>query len=131
ALCLIHHGHPNLPALGVAFEIDPVSSPGDMAFLYDDNAPFFKKRWTIAHEIGHCCMGHVSSIGAPSTNLPGAMEQEAQAFAGALLIPPSDLRKFAKGKKPTILMLQQRYLVTKPMATVAIIGAKVLNFIKA
>ena len=101
-----------------------------MAFLYDENAPFFKKRWTVAHEIGHCCMGHVSSIGAPSTNLPSAMEQEANAFAGALLVPPSDLRRFAKEKKPTILMVQQRYLVTKPVATVAIMGAKVLNHIK-
>ena len=49
-----------------------------------------RKRWSIAHEIGHICCGHTSD-GLKE-------EQQANAFAGELLIPSVVLRYLLDNK---------------------------------
>ncbi|MFA5273004.1 MAG: ImmA/IrrE family metallo-endopeptidase [Candidatus Peribacter sp.] len=129
ALALVRLGTTELPAhvRGMCAEI----APGEGAIAYTPNASFLSKRWTVAHEIGHWCMGHVSSIGAPTSFLKEYHEQEANAFAGALLIPQSDFLAFCKQDKPSIPQIQQRYQVTAPIAGVAIQRPGILKYISA
>ena len=129
SLCLANLGTTDLPQTirGVCLEIEE----GEGGVVYNPNATFLSKRWTVAHEIGHWCLGHVGSFGAPTSNLPYNQEKEADAFAGALLIPPSDLRKYAKQSRPKIADVQKRYWVTDKIATIAITKAGILNFISA
>lgn len=105
--------------------------PGEGGIIYKENTTDLSKRWTIAHEIGHWCLGHVSTFGAPTSNLPHNQEKEADAFAGALLIPPSDFRQFVKAHNPSIDQVQERYNVTKNIAGVAAMRPGILKHITA
>lgn len=109
---------------GICLEIEP----GQGGIAYND-ASFLSKRWTVAHEIGHWCMGHVSSFGDPIGRLPHHQEQEADAFAGALLLPPKEFLAFCKQTKPTLLKIQQRYQVTAAIASVAAQRPGILKYI--
>lgn len=111
---------------GICLEIEP----GKGAIAYREGSSQSKK-WVVAHEIGHWCMGHVSSFGEPIGRLPEHQEQEAEAFAGALLIPQSDLLAFCKKTKPSLAQIQQRYAVTPNEATIAIKRPGILKYISA
>lgn len=73
---------------------DPVT--GDIFIRYDDNHTISeeRKRFTIAHEIGHACLDHIYEFkqafarrgGYIDKNHPA--EKEADSFAGELLRPP-------------------------------------------
>ncbi len=62
--------------------------------IYNHNMPFERVRWTDAHEIGHCCLGHLDS-----QQINQEMEQEANYFAKELLMPLAVLDKL-NIKKP-------------------------------
>jgi hypothetical protein len=109
---------------GICLEIEP----GKGGIAYND-ASFLSKRWTVAHEIGHWCMGHISSFGDPIGKLPNHQEQEADTFAGALLIPPKEFLAYCKKSKPTLLKIQERYQVTAAIASVAAQRRGILNYI--
>ncbi len=49
-----------------------------------------RRRFTIAHELGHCLLGHVSEGGGEKPN--AAQEREADRFAADLLAPIAVLR---------------------------------------
>lgn len=49
-----------------------------------------RRRFTIAHELGHCLLGHVSGLGSSKPN--AAQERDADLFAAELLAPLSVLR---------------------------------------
>ncbi len=129
SLCLVNLGTTELPQTirGVCVELEE----GEGGVIYNPNASSLSKRWAVAHEIGHWCLGHVSTFGAPTSNLPHNQEKEADIFAGTLLVPPSDLRKYAKKHHPKITDIQQRYWVTDKIAIIAVCKAGVLNSISA
>lgn len=61
--------------------------------LYDDSRPADRIRFTIAHEIGHFRLGHLSVLVERKyrfsyNKLSDPIEQEAEEFAGELLRPP-------------------------------------------
>lgn len=111
---------------GICLEIEP----GKGGIAYND-ASFLSKRWTVAHEIGHWCMGHISSFGDPIGRLPDHQEQEADTFAGALLIPSKEFLAFCKQARPSLPQIQQRYQVTAAIAGVAIQRPGILKYISA
>lgn len=72
---------------------------GDNAIIYyDENSSRHRFRFTIAHELAHCCLAHYN-IGASSVHfrLEGdpsdELECDANIFAGKLLIPEQSLIK--------------------------------------
>ncbi|MDD4287498.1 MAG: ImmA/IrrE family metallo-endopeptidase [Candidatus Peribacteraceae bacterium] len=125
---LERHKTTELPAYvkGICIEIEP----GRGGIAYKEGSPQSKK-WIVAHEIGHWCMGHVSSFGEPIGKLPEHQEQEADTFAGALLIPQTDLLIFCKQTKPSLSQIQQRYAVTANEAAIAIKRPGILKYISA
>jgi Zn-dependent peptidase ImmA (M78 family)/RNA polymerase subunit RPABC4/transcription elongation factor Spt4 len=63
--------------------------------VYDDQKPFDRIRWTLAHEIGHIFMSHLDDYeetqlcrGGLSNEQYRVLEQEAHTFAGEILRPP-------------------------------------------
>lgn len=60
----------------------PISGMPPLFFI-NSEAPASRRRWTLAHELGHVVLHETPSDGA---------EQEADDFAGAFLAPPAELR---------------------------------------
>ena len=52
--------------------------------LFDKNRPIEEVRFTIAHELGHILLGHLSYRNQ-NEGIPKCYEQEADAFAAALI----------------------------------------------
>lgn len=72
----------------------------------NDNHGWFRKRFTIAHEIGHFLLDHKSS------QIPDYLkESEANTFAAELLMPKKFLSTDCKIKKLSISQLKERYRV--------------------
>lgn len=82
----------NLPqkALDI-FHIKPecrgvsIMMDGKPSILVDMSLPLDELRYTVAHELGHILLGHLSFRDAHGTELPQA-EMEANAFAAALIV---------------------------------------------
>lgn len=71
-------------------------------------APADRYRWTLAHELGHVVLHHHLST-APQ----GDVEQEADAFAGELLMPAADIRGYLYGLTlPRLAQLKQVWRVS-------------------
>lgn len=64
--------------------------------MLNSDQPADRMRFTLAHEIGHLVMHRFPT---PS------MEEEANAFASALLMPASDIRPYFKGKRVDLALL--------------------------
>ncbi len=89
-----------------------------------------RKRFTVAHELGHIILGHVSFDGTSSQCSGNAQEKEANSFAGALLVPAKDLKIFMNNNDKTIDDVIKRYWISKEVATIAIMNNGLLNRIK-
>lgn len=80
--------------------------------VFNENHPWVRRRFTIAHEIGHLIMGtgHTSIRGATDDKNP--IETEANAFAAELLLPKTELKNSIAGglKVPEIA---EKYLVSE------------------
>lgn len=98
--------------------------------MYKPSVPVTRQRFTVAHEIGHIVLEHLHLGSDTSQSLGSTQEKEADAFAGELLIPSSDLKKFTKDKDKTIEDIVERYQVSKGAASSAINGNRLLNRIK-
>lgn len=71
-----------------------ICANGQYAIIYNDSKSRYRYRFTIAHEIGHICLGHYSEDGSalwhewlPDDPAYLAMELEANHFAVNLLAP--------------------------------------------
>jgi Zn-dependent peptidase ImmA (M78 family)/DNA-binding XRE family transcriptional regulator len=64
--------------------------PRPLIALNHNQTPY-KLRWTLAHELGHLVLGHEYE-----SLLPDEAEEQADAFAGELLAPTSQLRQDLK-----------------------------------
>ena len=103
---------------------------GVYCILYSKNASRVRQRFTVAHEIGHIVLEHVSILENCNQYSKQSQEKEANTFAGELLIPSSDIKKFVKENTPTIQDIVNRYLVSKDVVFIAIQNNKLLNKIK-
>ena len=57
---------------------------------FNENHPWCRRRFTIAHEIGHFLLGHTCN---KDQTIKTHEEKEADVFAGELLVPKSVLKK--------------------------------------
>ena len=91
----------------------------DIGIFYSKSASIEQKRFTIAHELAHCCLhgdlltnGYIEFLynGEPETT----HEKEASIFAMELLIPEKQLRKIYKELlKPSLKGLSEIFQVQK------------------
>jgi Zn-dependent peptidase ImmA (M78 family) len=72
----------------------------------NENHGWFRKRFTIAHEIGHFFLQHKGS------SIPkNIQESEAHTFAAELLLPKKFLGLDCKNRKLSLAQLKERYRV--------------------
>src|SRR6266542_6697126 len=97
-------------------------SAGSKVIEIASGQPRVRHRFSIAHELGHAALGHRHG----ETDVA---EHEANAFAGALLVPPPWLRRDVDAC-PTIAELARRYDVSRDVIFIAAEGARVLDRLK-
>ncbi len=81
-----------------------------------------RQRFSVAHELGHHCLGHTHDDGAVA-------EKQANIFAGALLVPHAWLAADVKsGLSPT--ELAGRYDVSSDVLFIALKDGRLLNKVR-
>jgi Zn-dependent peptidase ImmA (M78 family) len=83
---------------------------------FNKNHRWYRRRFTIAHEIGHYIMktGHNSIASAINSTDP--VESEANEFAAELLMPLQQFKKDCKNGISSIDELMEKYQVSKEAA---------------
>lgn len=90
---------------------------------FNINHSWYRRRFTIAHEIGHFLMGHTCT----SRQDDGTHnEREADLFAGEVLIP-TKLIKADFIKTPDLDVLSKLYRVSKEALTIKVMDARLLK----
>lgn len=124
-------GVPTRQVESLSFDgITKVSSDGTFCILYNKDRPIVRKRFTLAHEIGHIVLEHVSIFGDCTQHSKRSQEVEANAFASELLVPAVDLKQFIKKQERTIQEVMDRYWVSKEVSWIAIMNNKLSGRIK-
>lgn len=80
--------------------------------LYNDERPVVRKRFSVAHELGHLNFGHLHGNSSHDIGSENFDEQEADAFAADLLMPPYLLRKDIKAGMTSPDDLAKKYQVS-------------------
>ena len=80
--------------------------------IYNDERPTVRKRFSVAHELGHLYLGHLHGNSSNDLDTDNFDEIEANAFAAHLLIPPNFLRKDIKNGMKDPEDLARRYGVS-------------------
>lgn len=94
----------------------------------NENHPLVRRRFTIAHELGHYIMGHdVTSVLDHAFDGATDKEREANQFASELLMPKNFLKKDLDQKQYTIKDLASRYLVSEQSMSIRLIETQLLN----
>ena len=89
-----------------------IRSSDEINIIYNINNGLHRNRFTIAHELGHFVLGHLSkSYDSQDFESSKKEEVEANAFAGELLIPTTVLKKLYK-ENPDLKKLALRFLVS-------------------
>lgn len=89
---VVHSNLSGASISGVTF-----SAPGmSPMIVLNSDQPADRMRFTLAHELGHLVMHRFPSP---------AMEEEANAFASALLLPTSDIRPYFTGRRVDLALL--------------------------
>ncbi|NQU83091.1 MAG: ImmA/IrrE family metallo-endopeptidase [Parcubacteria group bacterium] len=104
---------------------------GVCCILYNKNVSVVRQRFTVAHEIGHIALEHTSFLGDCNQYSNKSQEKEADAFAGELLVPSSDLKDFVNQKMCSIQDIVDRYWISRDVAFVAIQNNRLLNKIES
>lgn len=86
------------------------------------NQPADRQRFSLAHELGHIVMHRVPSR---------EMEDEANAFAAALLMPERDIRPYLSGNRLTLPQLAALKPVWKTSMAALLVRAKTIGTITA
>lgn len=100
---------------------------GFYAISYSGSISRNRQKFTVAHEIGHIFLEHITFSKNTSTLSNKIKEDEADLFAGTLLVPPLDLKKYCTGRKISLDDLRKRYDVSKSVITISVIENKLLN----
>lgn len=86
---------------------------GDMIFIvYNDDKPVVRKRFSVAHELGHLYLGHLHGHSSDDLDTENFDEIEANAFAAHLLMPPNLVRKDIKSGQKDPGQLAKKYNVS-------------------
>lgn len=123
----------DIPVREANLEIDGVSRmdcAGLTFILYKRDTSDVRKRFTVAHEIGHIILEHINFSNQSSQFSNKSQEIEANVFAGALLVPKSDLKIFLKNKDKTLDDTINRYWVSKDVAIIALKDNHLLNNVR-
>ena len=82
----------------------------NLSFLigFNKNHQLYRRRFTIAHEIGHLLMGHTCSNSKENNS-----EIEANTFASELLIPTKFIKRDFREEPNAIPQLAKRYCVSQ------------------
>jgi Zn-dependent peptidase ImmA (M78 family) len=88
---------------------------------FNENHPWCRRRFTIAHEIGHLLFGHVCSKD------DGENEKEADAFASELLIPTAFIKKDFE-RIANVPELSKLYRVSAQALCIKLGDARLLKF---
>lgn len=91
------------------------------------NHPLVRRRFTVAHELGHFLLGHEQDSIDESLDRPLPLEREANTFASYLLIPKGPIEKSVEKMGPDLRSLSKQYLVSEQALTIRLLG---LNLIK-
>lgn len=125
--------HYSIPVKEADLEIDGcarMDSEGTCFILYKNSVSRARQRFTVAHELGHIRLEHISFNGDTSQHSSKAQEQEANAFAAELLVPSADLRQFLKNRDRTLEDVTERYWVSRNVAIRAIDQNRLLPKLK-
>lgn len=97
--------------------------------IYNEDMPIVRKRFSVAHEIGHLFMGHLHGNSSLDLNTQNYDELEAHAFAAELLMPPKLLKLDIKDgiKKPE--ELAKKYNVSVEALWIQLRNAKLLSML--
>lgn len=88
--------------------------------LLNENLPSDRMRFTLAHELGHIIMHRF-----PTAN----MEEEANQFAAAFLMPAQDISHYFSGRKITLQLLASLKPEWRVAMQALLVRAKTLDFI--
>ncbi len=92
---------------------------------FNENHPWVRNRFTIAHEIGHLLLGYsCNDYDDPKSKIN---ESEADLFAGELLVP----KKFLKedyNKNSNLDFLSKKYNVSKEVLTIKLLNSRIMKF---
>ena len=86
-----------------------VANNDDLALLYREGETKNRNRFTLAHELAHCCLTHFNDCQMPYIEyrhdgiITDQREIEANIFAGELLVPDKELRKVLSNEYPDSL----------------------------
>jgi Zn-dependent peptidase ImmA (M78 family) len=100
-----------------------VTIEGDPTIGFNGDASWVRKRFTIAHEIGHFLLGHTCE-GADIDSEP---EREANQFAAEFLIPIAFVKEDYKAN-PDLDDLAKKYIVSKTAMCLHLMECKVLKY---
>jgi len=90
--------------------------------VFNEIHPWCRRRFTIAHEIGHLLLGHTCAPGGNAHN-----ETEANIFAGELLIPTKFIKKdFVKTQN--VPELSKLYRVSGEALSIKLMDARLLHY---
>ena len=89
---------------------------------FNGDLPWCRRRFTIAHEIGHLLLGHTCTGGHDDGS---HNETEANIFAGELLVPTTFIKKdFAKSQD--LQGLSKLYRVSQQTLTIKLMDARLV-----
>lgn len=80
--------------------------------IYNDSKPVVRKRFSVAHELGHLYIGHLHGNSSSDLDSENFDEMEANTFAAYLLMPPDFLRKDIKAGMKNPEELAKKYNVS-------------------
>lgn len=107
-----------------------IDSEGFSMIIYNSKEPRLRQRFSVAHELAHIILEHITIDGDTKQHSHNSQEKEANLFAGELLVPSFDLRKFMKDSDKNVDDIRDRYQVSKEVATAAILRNRLLNKVK-
>jgi Zn-dependent peptidase ImmA (M78 family) len=107
--------------------------PGLVLLFLNGAQAAVRQRFTLAHEFGHCRLGHASVIDRPA-DVFGAQRDPAEVaanyFAAEFLMPGQAVRRWARGRRLTldeVVRLAADYGVSAKMARIRLETAEALR----
>lgn len=83
----------------------------------EESDGFYRKRFTIAHEIGHIILKHPATISGQN-HKSSRFEKDANKFASELLMPYEWIRKELNSPNANFTNIQKKYLISEAALSV-------------
>ena len=91
------------------------------------NHPLVRRRFTIAHELGHFVLGHEDDTIDERLDKPAPLEREANTFASFLLMPKKMIEKAVAEKGIDLKALSLQFLVSEQALTIRLLQAGLIK----